>query len=60
MRSDHDRLLDIQEAIIRIEKYAAQGRETLAKDELVQTWIVHHLQQWNATCLNLSITSREF
>jgi uncharacterized protein with HEPN domain len=43
MRSDHDRLLDIQEAIERIEKYAVHGRETLAKDELVQTWIVHHL-----------------
>lgn len=44
MRDDSERLLDIQEAIERIEKYAAQGQETFERDELVQTWIVHHLQ----------------
>jgi len=44
MRDDHERLLDIREAIERIEKYAGQGRETFEHDELVQTWIVHHLQ----------------
>lgn len=44
MRDDHERLLDIREAIERIEKYAGQGRETFERDELVQTWIVHHLQ----------------
>jgi len=44
MRDDRERLLDILEAIERIEKYAAQGQETFERDELVQTWIVHHLQ----------------
>ena len=44
MRGGRERLLDIQEAIGRIEKYAAQGQETFERDELVQTWIVHHLQ----------------
>jgi uncharacterized protein with HEPN domain len=44
MREDRERLLDIQEAIERIEKYAAQGQEAFEQDELVQTWIVHHLQ----------------
>ncbi len=44
MRDDRERLLDIQEAIERIEKYAAQGRENFESDELVQTWILHHLQ----------------
>lgn len=44
MRDYRERLLDILEAIERIEKYAAQGREDFENDELVQTWIVHHLQ----------------
>ena len=44
MRDDRERLLDIQEAIERIEKYATQGRQAFEQDELIQTWIVHHLQ----------------
>ena len=44
MRSDRERLLDVIEAIERIEKYTAQGREAFERDELVQTWVVHHLQ----------------
>ena len=44
MRDDRVRLLDIQEAIERIEKYARQGHEAFEQEELIQTWIVHHLQ----------------
>lgn len=44
MRDDRGRLQDILEAIGRIEKYAARGREAFERDELVQTWIVHHIQ----------------
>ncbi|MEM9543626.1 MAG: DUF86 domain-containing protein [Cyanobacteria bacterium P01_E01_bin.42] len=44
MRSDRERLLDIQEAIAKIEQYANQGREAFEKDELIQVWILHHLQ----------------
>jgi len=44
MRGERVRLLDIQEAIERIEKYATQGQETFEQEELIQTWIVHHLQ----------------
>lgn len=44
MRDDRERLFDIQEAIERIEKYAAQGREVFARDELIQTWVLYHLQ----------------
>jgi len=36
--------LDIAEAIERIEKYASKGRETFEDDELIQNWILHHLQ----------------
>jgi len=44
VRSDKQRFEDILEAIERIEKYAARGRDAFWKDELVQTWIVRHLQ----------------
>lgn len=44
MRNDRERLLDIQEAIEEIKKYAVRGKESFRNDELVQTWILHHLQ----------------
>jgi len=44
MRDDRERLLDIQEAIERIEKYAVRGRESFENDELVQNWMIRHLQ----------------
>lgn len=44
MRDDRERLLDIQEAIERIEKYAVQGRESFEREELIQIWILHNLQ----------------
>lgn len=44
MRDDRERLLDILEAIERIEKYAARGRSVFDEDELIQTWVLHHLQ----------------
>jgi uncharacterized protein with HEPN domain len=37
-------LQDILEAVERIERYAKRGREAFERDELVQTWVVHHLQ----------------
>ena len=43
MRSERERLLDIREAIQRIEKYAV-SREVLSRDELVQTWTIYYLQ----------------
>ncbi|MDH5429773.1 MAG: DUF86 domain-containing protein [Nitrospirota bacterium] len=44
MRNEGERLLDIQEAITRIEKYSASGRSPFENDELIQSWIVRHLQ----------------
>lgn len=43
MRDPTERLRDILEAIVRIERYAARGREAFERDELIQLWIVHHL-----------------
>ena len=44
MRSDREKLLDISEAIERIEQYSSQGRGLFECDQLVQVWMVHHLQ----------------
>jgi uncharacterized protein with HEPN domain len=44
MKSDRERLADISEAIERIERYRERGRQEFASDELLQTWVVHHLQ----------------
>lgn len=39
-----ERLLDIQEAITHIERYLTGGREAFERDELIQAWMVRHLQ----------------
>jgi uncharacterized protein with HEPN domain len=54
VRNDRERLDDILEAIERIEKYAARGRIALYEDELIQTWIVHHLMIIGEACRVMS------
>jgi uncharacterized protein with HEPN domain len=44
MRDPQERLRDILEAIDYIERYAIQGREAFERDELIQNWMVRHLQ----------------
>lgn len=44
MRNDRERLRDILEAISQIEKYAIQGQTEFQRNELIQVWVVHHLQ----------------
>lgn len=44
MRSIQERLHDILEAISQIEKYAVQGKSAFETNELIQVWIVYHLQ----------------
>lgn len=44
MRDSNERILDMPEAIERIERYAMKGRDAFENDELIQTWIIHHLQ----------------
>jgi uncharacterized protein with HEPN domain len=44
VRDPRERLRDIIEAIDRIEKYASRGRAAFDADELIQTWIIRHLQ----------------
>jgi len=44
MRDDRERLRDMLEAIERIERHTAKGREEFEKNELIQNWVVHHIQ----------------
>ena len=44
MRDVNERLRDIQEAIAQIMKYTHQGRDSFDQDELIQTWVVRHLE----------------
>ena len=54
MRSERERLLDILEAIERIEKYAQEGKRAFEADELIQTWMVHHITVIGEACRSLS------
>ncbi|MCX6605468.1 MAG: DUF86 domain-containing protein [Acidobacteria bacterium] len=54
MRDDRQRLMDILEAIERVERYASEGQERFEQDELIQTWIVHHLVIIGEACRALS------
>ncbi len=44
MRSDHERFIDILEAIEKIERYVPRGRDAFETDEMFQVWVVRHLQ----------------
>ncbi len=44
MRSDRERLEDILQAVERIEEQASKGKKSFLEDELVQVWMIHHLQ----------------
>jgi uncharacterized protein with HEPN domain len=59
MRRDLERLADILEAIQHIERYACRGRSAFETDELLQTWMVHHLQVVGEAAAQLSSEFRE-
>ena len=59
MRDDRERLLDIHDAIERINKYATRGRDAFESDELVQTWIIHYLQILGEAAAKISGEFRE-
>lgn len=54
MRSDRERLLDILEAIDRIEAHKLAPRSAFDTDELLQVWFVHHLQTIGEAASRLS------
>ncbi len=44
MRDTSERLRDIQESITNIMKYTLQGRNLFDENELVQIWVIRHLE----------------
>ena len=44
MRSDHDRLLDINEAIGRIMEKIPSSKEEFIHSDLLQVWVLYHIQ----------------
>jgi uncharacterized protein with HEPN domain len=50
MRSGQERLLDVLEAIERIEKYATRGKAIFLDDELIQNWMVNHIGMIGEAC----------
>jgi uncharacterized protein with HEPN domain len=59
MRNDRERLLDIQEAIGKIEKYAIQGKEQFLANELIQGWILLQLQIIGEAARAMTIQTHE-
>jgi uncharacterized protein with HEPN domain len=58
LRDDREKMLDIMEAIECIEKYALKGRDTFQRDELVQIWMIHHIQTIGEAAARLSESFR--
>lgn len=44
MRREAERLQDVLDAIGAVDRYASRGRQAFDEQELIQIWIVHHLQ----------------
>jgi uncharacterized protein with HEPN domain len=59
MRDDQERLQDILDAIERIGKYSGEGRGLFERDELVQVWLVHHVQVIGEAAAQLTAETRE-
>ncbi|MGH3936594.1 MAG: HepT-like ribonuclease domain-containing protein [Pseudonocardiaceae bacterium] len=58
MRSDLDRVQDILEAIERVERHTDGGRAAFDTDELIQVWVVRHLQIIGEAASRLSDDAR--
>ena len=44
MKRPRERILDMLDAIESIQRYGNRGRDAFDSDELVRTWMVHHIQ----------------
>jgi uncharacterized protein with HEPN domain len=44
MRRDDKRLQDILDAIVAVERYVSQGKQSFDEQKLIQVWMVHHFQ----------------
>jgi uncharacterized protein with HEPN domain len=44
LRNDREWLLDILDALKKIEKYSSRGYDAFAEEELLQIWVIHYLE----------------
>jgi len=54
MRSDADRLSDILEAIAKIRERITDSIQAFQGDEVLQVWVIHHLQVIGEAARNVS------
>lgn len=59
MRSDRERLMDILESIEHIEKRAPLSREQFDSNDMLQVWVVYHLQIIGEAAAKLSHSFQE-
>ncbi len=58
MRDDRQRLRDILEAIDRIQAHTSEGHEAFEDNELLQVWVIYHLQILGEAALHVSESLR--
>jgi uncharacterized protein with HEPN domain len=56
MRDPRERLHHILQAVANIQRHAAAGRRAFAENELIQVWVVHHLQIIGEAAAQLGVT----
>ena len=59
MREDREKILDIREAIEQVEKHAVEGKDAFDRDELIQIWMIHHIQIIGEAARALSMDFRK-
>ena len=59
MRDDRLWLLDMLDAIDKIEKYSAKGKQAFYEEELIQVWIIYYIQVIGEAANQLSTSVRQ-
>lgn len=59
MRDDRERLLDILGSIERITRHTRSGRKPFETDELIQVWVIHHIEIIGEAARGVSDALRE-
>jgi uncharacterized protein with HEPN domain len=59
MRTDRDRLLDILESIHRIDEKIPQRKEQFIRSDLLQIWVIYHIQVISEAANGLSPEFRQ-
>jgi uncharacterized protein with HEPN domain len=59
MRNDRERLQDILDAIEKIERYTPRGKQAFENDEMLQVWVVRHLQIIGESATRISAETQD-